>query len=180
MDESGLTQGVVCHPVFATPTGVDNIEFDDLMALLKTCSPADLAIHATGLGQVYKRLLESGFFDAYLGIYFDVDTVTSYVTVVSTMIYAFDKKWRSTPSTITRVRMCESFLQRVSNVLYLRRFCDRDVSTVENARYFSFLSVLREVAEHVNSLNPSQTEHGVWPRVMLQFGPQNHVTAPRF
>lgn len=180
MDEPGLTQGVVCHPVFATPTGVGNTDFDDLMALLKNSSPADLAIHVTRLGQVYRWLLESGFFDAYLGIYFDVGTVTTYVTVVSTVIYAFDKRWRSAPSTLTRVRMCESFLQRVYNVLYLRRFRDKDVSAVENARYFSFLSVLREVAEHVNSLNPSQTRHRMWHGVMLQFGPQNDVTAPRF
>lgn len=148
-------QRVAFHPVFTYPLPVDNDKFDEFMTLVHACSPEDLAANQADIDYVYHRLLDSGFVDAYLGIYFDVHNVSSYATVVSSMMYAFDKTWRGTSCTVERNWLVETFLYRAANILHLRQLCKEDISEKENERYFSFTSVIDDVVRHVQSLNPT-------------------------
>lgn len=147
-------QGVVCHPVFANPFPLDNEQFDRFIKLVRSSSPDDLAVNKTDIYYVYHRLLDSGFVDAYLGIYFDVHNVTTCSTVASAMMYNFDKTWRGTSCNVARTWLIETFLHRAANILHLRRLCNKDIYDKENERYFSFTSVIDDFVRHVQSLNP--------------------------
>ena len=86
-DSDILFQGVKSHPVFMEPCAVSHEQFD---AFEDSLAQEDLRLFGSDLRSVYSRLLDSGFFDGYLGLHFDVGRVTSYVTVVSHANYVFD------------------------------------------------------------------------------------------
>jgi len=160
-----VKQGVVCHPVFLCRLPLDNEKFDELMTLVRACSLEDLQANAVDIDHVYRSLLDSGFVDAYLGIYFDVNNTTSCATVVSAMVYALDRTLRGNGSAVERGRIAETFVSRAANILYLRQLCEEDISDIENARYFSFVSVIDDVVRKVQSMNQERCEYyrfGIW------------------
>lgn len=153
-----LFQSVSCHTVFAERQSVTPEQFDQFVHLLREHPLFDKEEFLAELREVYSCLLDSGFFDTYLGIYFDVNQVTSFVTVVSNMVYTFDMKY-SKLSPEKRSEFTKSFVDRCSRVNFLREFGAvgdlgnvRSVENVhvakESARYFCLTSVLEEMVSH--------------------------------
>lgn len=152
VESNVLFQSVSCHAVFAERQSVTPEQFDQFIHLLREYPLVDKVEFLAELREVYSRLLDGGFFDTYLGIYFDVNQVTSFVTVVSRMVYTFDMKF-STLSPEKRAEFTKSFVQRCSRVIFLREFgAVGDSGNVhvakESARYFCLTSVLEEMVSH--------------------------------
>lgn len=151
--ETGVIfQGVTCHPVFLQGHSVTVKQFDDFIDLFTVESAENLSEFSARLRGLYYRLLDAGFFDAYLGIHFDVDSVTSYVTVVSNTTFTFDMKLRRVTCAQKRTEFAQTFVDRCSRVQFLRGFGCGQMSARENARYFCFSSVLQEIVQHALAL----------------------------
>lgn len=154
VDRGPIFQGVQCHRVFMVPQHVSPEIFDAFVDSLRTC-PRSAKSHIADAKQLYGRLLDSGFFDIYLCIHFDVQLHSSYATVVSTAKYAFDKNL----SRVVAARkglVVKQYLDRASRVIWLRKLClCDDIRSTENARYLCFSSVLHEMVHHVRGHDPT-------------------------
>lgn len=150
-----IFQGVQCHRVFMVPQHVSAEIFDGFVDSLRECS-CSAKSYIAQIKKLYVRLLDGGFFDAYLCIHFDVQLHTSYVTVVSTAKYAFDKKL-SCVGAARKGLIVKQYLDRAFRVMWLRQLClCDDVRSTENARYLCFSSVLHDMVYHVRGHDPAE------------------------
>lgn len=160
-DSGTLFQGVSCHPVFMGRQGVTHAEFDEFVDILgehDDTFPYDAVVDLRG---VYSRLLDSGFFDAYLGIHFDVNNVATYVTVVSGWKWSFDTETGKLKGVYARNKAANARIQRLSRVVFLRGFghkqdfeweegsCRNVHLPQEVGRYFCFSSIIDEIMKHM-------------------------------
>lgn len=152
-------QGVQCHPAFAETQHVASKYFDDFVNHLRVSPVEGWACYREDISQLYARLLDCGFFDSYLSIYFDVRRTTTYVAVVAKTKYAFDMQLARASSASQRACEAKQFIERTSRVGYLRRLClSSSILARENTRYFCFASVLDEMTQHaLASLNRVQS-----------------------
>lgn len=150
-----IFQSVQCLRVFMVPQHVPPEIFDDFVDSLRASSRSAKSYIAE-IKQLYGRLLDSGFFDIYLCLHFDVQLHTSYVTVVSTAKYAFDKKL-SCVNAALKAHVVKQYLDRASKVMWLRQLCScDDLRSTEDARYLCFSSVLHEMVYHVRGHDPTE------------------------
>lgn len=144
-----LFQSVQCHPAFAETQHVANMHFDDFVNHLRLSPVEGWACYREDISRLYTRLLDCGFFDIYLHIYFDVHRTTTYTTVVAQTKYAFDLQLARANTASQRACVANQFIDRASRVGYLRRLClSANVLARESTRYFCFASVLDEMKEH--------------------------------
>lgn len=159
-DSGILFQGVESHPVFMEPCAVSCDQFETFVDSLVGYSREDLDLFASDLSNVYSRLLDSGFFDGYLGLHFDVDRVTSYVTVVSHANYEFDMHLARLLCPQQRAQFVQSYTDRIDRITKLREFTSEDVRTRENSRYFCLSSVLDEARRHAVQMKQTRPNPG--------------------
>lgn len=157
-------QGVSCHKVFMEPHATRNEQFEELIDLLRRKRKKKPNLHGLrglrGLRGLYSKLLNSGFFDEYLGIHFDVNSVTSYVTVVSGWKWVFDMEMGRLGGIGARHAFAKTQLERLYRVLFLRfTIADTLDKSEEVARYFCFPSILQEIVTYLELQVPLQRHH---------------------
>lgn len=144
-----LFQGVQCHPVFAETQHVSTKRFDEFVDLLQVSSVEALALYHRDVTALYTRLLDCGFFDRYLHIYFDALATTTYATVVTNAKYALDTRLARIHDAGCRADVAKQYTERLSRVEILREITtSADILAREDARYFSFSTFLDEMSQH--------------------------------
>lgn len=141
-DSGILFQGVKSHPVFMEPCAVSHEQFD---AFVDSLVQEDLRLFGSYLRSVYSRLLDSGFFDGYLGLHFEIGRVTSYVTVVSHANYVFDMEFARA---LCPQQFARCYTDRIDRTIKLRGLASENTRARENSRFFCFSSVLEEARRH--------------------------------
>lgn len=157
-DSGVLFQGVQNHPVFMEPCAVSHEQFDTFIDSLAAYSQEDLNLFSADLSAVYSRLLDNGFFDGYIGLYFDVHRVTSYVTVVSHAKYAFDMEFARV---LCPEQLVRCYTGRIDRATKLRGLACKDTRAKEKSRYFCFSSVLEELRRHAVQMKNLRRNPGI-------------------